>query len=183
MKERPILFNGEMVRAILDGRKTQTRRVIKWEALHKQAGLPFPTKVRLAWFNLLQGWGLDAGDNVLREVKCPYGLPGDRLWVREAFRCNGWATDMATIFYKAHENASYTEMCEQFPVADHKPLPVDTRWRHSIYMPRWASRITLEITDVRVERLQEISEKDAESEGMRESLGCHLAVEEFMELW
>ncbi len=148
MKERPILFSGPMVRAILEGRKTQTRRVVK--AKH----LPFVED--------LLGGLLDGKWN---QRPLPYGQPGDRLWVRETFRCNGWATDLATIFYKANEHNSYTEMCEQFPVEGKKRLPTDGRWRPSIHMPRWASRITLEITGVRVERLQDISEDDAKTEG------------------
>jgi len=126
--DRPILFSTPMIQAILDGRKSMTRRVVKppkWsEAIH--AGVDFP---------------------------CPHGIPGDRLWVREAW---AYATDFGNatdyIFYKA----SYIN---GGPYDDVK------RWRPSIFMPRSASRITLEITDVKVERLQEITNNDALYEG------------------
>ncbi|OLF82699.1 hypothetical protein AWH63_06755 [Marinobacter sp. C18] len=160
-KEKPILFKDEMVRAILSGQKTQTRRTIDWKRLHKQAGLSFPTKCRLAWFKAMKAWGLDAGDDVIREVTCPYGEVGDRLWVRETWRqfaagdecgCSEapcGCPDSGTVLFRADGDDS------------------ESRWRPSIHMPRWASRITLEITDVRVERLQDISEDDARAEGVQ----------------
>lgn len=140
MADRPILFSGPMVRALLAGTKTQTRRTLKSPygtlELTREGWKPVHTKV----------------------------FPGDRLWVREAWRCNGWATDLATIFYAASEGDGYTAMCEQYPVADKKPLRITAGWRPSIHMPRWASRLTLTVTDVRVERLQDISEEDADAE-------------------
>lgn len=142
MADRPILFSGPMVRALLAGTKTQTRRTLK---------SPYGT-LELA----REGW-----KPVHTKV-----FPGDRLWVREAWRCNGWASDLATIFYAASEGDGYTAMCEQYPVADKKPLRITAGWRPSIHMPRWASRLTLTVTDVRVERLQDISEADAIAEGI-----------------
>ena len=145
MTDRPIIFSAPMVKAMIAGRKTQTRRLLK-------KGCP-------ASRNLILPDGPNKGG-----VQMSYA-PGDRLYVREAHRCNGWASDVATIFYRASEGDGYTAMCEQWPVADHKPMPVSGKWRSPIHMPRWASRLTLTVTDVRVERLNEISEADAIAEG------------------
>jgi len=121
MKERPILFSAPMVRAILEGRKTMTRRVTKRLLL----GLP----------------------QAEMNAQCLYGQPGDRLWARET-----WAENIdGDIVYRA-DNGVAESMID--------------RWRPSIHMPRWASRITLEITGVRVERLNEITEADARAEGV-----------------
>lgn len=158
-KERPILFSAPMVRALLEGRKTQTRRIVDWERLHKQASLPFPTRVRLAWFKMLNGWGLDAGDDCMREVKCPYGQPGDRLYVREA-----WSPEFIWTGLPPREMIPG-------PVwywADGR-IPTHGDWtkpKPGIHMPRWASRITLEVTGVRVERLQDITPDDILAEGV-----------------
>jgi len=136
-KERPILFSGPMVRAILDGRKTQTRRVIK-----------------PAWLRCLDLDDLD--DRKTAIERCRHGKPGDRLWVREAFRIFSSETGPkdeigrpAVTHYRATD-------LHLFP---------DAKWKPSIHMPRWASRITLEIIAVRVERLNEISRGDAMAEG------------------
>lgn len=136
MAERPILFSAPMVRAILDGTKTQTRRIVKGAALDWLARDGFTPEFTSAPENHL----------------CPYGQPGDQLWVREA-----WAPhpqDATTTFYKAT-----TEAEPGFPVWSGP-------WRPSIHMPRRASRITLEITRVRVERLQDISDADCIAEGI-----------------
>ena len=133
MKERPIIFSGEMVRAILDGRKTQTRRVIKPQPDHIhtfQKGILLP----------------QIGD---KEIRCPYGQPGDRLWVRETWAKNNPVLD-AKVCYRA----------------DLMSPDLGKPWKPSIYMPRWASRITLEIVNVRVERVQEITEADVIAEGI-----------------
>ena len=126
MKERPILFSGPMVRAILDGRKTMTRRVVKPQSLII-SGHP-PRSIR----------------------QCPYGAPGDRLWVRETF---------------AHLTHNDTGEGEGY-IYRADGWDDDVKWKPSIFMPRWASRITLEITDVRVERLQDITNGDAITEGV-----------------
>ncbi|WP_225182133.1 ASCH domain-containing protein [Pectobacterium aroidearum] len=150
MKERPIIFNAEMVRAILDGRKTQTRRVVRHQ----------PDEDGLA--RLSGGPWMDTSEKVYR---CPYGEVGDRLWVREAFRVHSRATDVATLVYRASERNSWTEQTRRVPVsACGKPVSPE-KWTPSIHMPRWASRITLEITAVRVERLASISNADAAKEG------------------
>lgn len=159
MKERPILFSGPMVRAILDGRKTQTRRVVKPQPPENMAhvnNISFLRHVDHKWapsFNFqwceaeqkppraLERWPHDEYGPCA--IPCPYGKPGDRLWVRETFN---------------------NRMSEPVYKADNPDWPYG--WQPSIHMPRWASRITLEATGVRVERLQDISEEDALAEGI-----------------
>jgi len=155
MKERPILFSGLMVRAILDGRKTQTRRIIK----PQPSMVHFGDHEALGWEGNIcaDGW-LGVGVSRVKEwanyLKCPYGKPGDRLWVRET-----WAP-MSTFDPSPETGAVYK--------ADNYPSQsvIACKWKPSIHMPRWASRITLEITGVRVERLHDISEADAMAEGV-----------------
>jgi len=149
-KEHPIIFNGPMVRAILAGRKTQTRRVMKPQ--------PDPDgKVDVGEIGSTRGFAYVRGSRGGRctKIPCPYGQPGDRLWVRET-----WALT---------DQAGYHE-ADAWPVYRADDPDWETmegwRWRPSIHMPRWASRITLEITDVHVERLQDISAGDAAAEGV-----------------
>jgi len=144
MKERPILFSAAMVNAILSGRKTQTRRVVK--PMSRKAGGEYT------------GW-------VLPEYRtdCPYGQPGDRLWVRETFGSmirNVGGTPHEKLAYRADDPNAV--MCYSS-----EGMEVPIKWKPSIHMPRWASRITLEIVSVRVERLNEISEQDAIAEGIK----------------
>ncbi|EPF1283567.1 hypothetical protein ACSQOM_001150 [Klebsiella pneumoniae] len=155
MKERGMIFNGEMVRAILDGRKTQTRRPVKFPVHDKNLGCELAG-------NELAG-ELSAG-NYLNSA---FGKPGDRVWVREAFRVHSRATDVATLVYKASERNSWTEQTHRVPVAVCNKPATPEKWTPSLHMPRWASRILLEITDVRVERLNAISEEDAIAGGMQ----------------
>ena len=149
MKERGMIFNGEMVRAILDGRKTQTRRPIKWkqtrftEIGEREDGSKWP-------------WSEDAEHACDFWHPCPFGAVGDRIWVRET-----WAR--YNIDQNSHDIAYRATTPEDWPE--------EGRWRPSIHMPRWASRILLEITDVRVERLNAISEEDARAEGIIDG-GC-----------
>lgn len=150
MKERPILFSGEMVRAILAGTKTQTRRVVKvplWDPPMERAFAP--------------GCGIWRGADS-SEVRCPYGSAGSRLWVREAFARDYFS---ATPYLPPEQRHGYRADWTQ-RAADTAPEP---KWTPSIHMPRWASRLTLEVTGVRVERLQDISEEDARAEGIVES--------------
>ena len=144
VKERPVLFSGPMVRAILDGRKKMTRRVVR----------PQPDLSAMRWNG--ERWercyGYPAGHDGM-EHECPY-QPGDRLWVRETF---GYAhadgeggNPVDWVIYKADGDCD--ERCG--------------RWRPSIHMPRWASRITLEVVWVRVERVREITVEDARAEGV-----------------
>src|SRR5690348_2670942 len=156
MKERPILFNGEMVRAILEGRKTQTRRVVK----------PQPEFAEMPeWFTMSDGTWRVVEEEYPEEgsvhYRCPYGQPGDRLWVRET-----WQPIQLhdTTTGKTMRNALYREGNE---------IPFIDRWRPSIHMPRWASRITLEITNVRVERLEDISGWDVRAEGVETWMDVH----------
>lgn len=184
MKERPILFSGPMVRAILEGRKTQTRRVVmpQFNVLHQIRKDCAILTNRI--FRRGDGW-----------IKSPYGQPGDRLWVRETWvellhtspgsdqpeLCEGdkliepatsyvgadgkerWTYSGRVIAYRS---TSKVEFCDGDgfvgEMADKEDMP---RWKPSIHMPRWASRITLEITSIRVERVNEITADDAEREG------------------
>ncbi|HBW3433934.1 TPA: hypothetical protein MEZ05_000706 [Klebsiella pneumoniae] len=164
MKERGMIFNGEMVRAILDGRKTQTRRIIKWkqtrftEIGEREDGSKWP-------------WSEDAEHACDFWHPCPFGAVGDRIWVREAFRVHSRATDVATLVYKASERNSWAEQTHRVPVAVCNKPATPEKWTPSLHMPRWASRILLEITGVRVERLNAISEEDARAEGIIDG-GC-----------
>lgn len=158
IKSRPILFSGEMVRAILDGRKTQTRRIVKPQP---NAG-PKGELVNLGG----RDWGLL--DNDLSGLwPCPYGATGSHLWVKEAHRFGMHADLWDAVEYKADgawmkprwlDEATgwkFGEAC-----GENSGL-----WRSPIFMPRWASRILLEVTDVRVERVQDISAADVAAEG------------------
>ncbi|HBV9972668.1 hypothetical protein AZZ74_003619 [Klebsiella pneumoniae] len=183
MKERGMIFNGEMVRAILDGRKTQTRRPIKWkqtrftEIGEREDGSNWP-------------WSEDAEHACDFWHPCPFGAVGDRIWVRETWATlgneDGCCVDWEGKLCKGDERSAariYRASCEQRPgdyglwsipddaywkphTKEHK---FEGAWRPSIHMPRWASRILLEITNVRVERLQSITLGDICKE-----VGCGL---------
>jgi len=167
MKERPILFSGPMVRAILDGRKTQTRRVVKPQPSEVDGQLRTEGAAMIA---AIFGRLPTKEDEDAMKPVCPFGVPGDRLWVRETLRWSyneGQCThgiqhppEPADLLYDANDEYVEVGTEEQWAA-----LPA--RWERipSIHMPRWASRITLEVVSVRVERLQEISEKDAVAEG------------------
>lgn len=161
--EHPILFNGAMVRAILEGRKTQTRRVVK-----NLEGRPATSWMMHQAVECADSWSSDSG----WMGRCPYGQPGDRLWVREAFaivprtayrRSEGVQQTLRPDDPYDHDAAIYREGWSRSKGG--------FRWRPSIHMPRWASRILLEITAVRVERLRDISEADARAEGISDG-GC-----------
>ncbi|HEX5426525.1 MAG TPA: hypothetical protein VFW94_23460 [Candidatus Acidoferrales bacterium] len=172
MKELPIIFSPHSVREILAGRKTQTRRVIK---RYSDEGVSTPASYYdgMFWF--------EDGDTMALE--CSYGGLGDRLWVKEPWSLGKshdertphevWShlqntRQGVTVLYKAGGWKSVAPFERQEPVyPDNEPMP---EWagkrRHAMFMPRWASRITLEITDQRAERLQDISEKDIAAEGV-----------------
>ena len=162
MKERPILFNAEMVNAVLSGRKTQTRRLFKFQT---------EDHVELATGSDGRHCA-DDFENDLQYFECPYGKIGDQIWVRETFS----ETDYRTA-YRADINDGIHCIVE--------------KWTPSIHMPRWASRIQLEITGVRVERLNDISEEDAVAEGCDKSKSvaartigwCETPVRAFNRLW
>lgn len=146
VKEKPILFSGPMVKAILEDRKTQTRRVIKRMCL---TGPGF--------YDYVDG-------------SCSYGKPGDRLWVRETWRTEERESDLVDgIRFQADDHFQIIEDTQQasenWVVANNNRT--ELVWRPSIFLPRWASRITLEITDIRVQRVQEISVDDIVAEGVQ----------------
>ncbi|HIC1652442.1 TPA: morphogenetic protein [Klebsiella variicola] len=157
--ERGMIFNAEMVRALLDGRKTQTRRPVKFPVHDKNLGCELAG-------NELAG-ELSAGNYLNSE----FGKPGDRIWVRETFQGPLFDFDLMDSYCKDSTPFEKPEFCVY--KADGIPAPefydaddeLHCRWRPSIHMPRWASRILLEITDVRVERLKSISDRDALREG------------------
>lgn len=165
MREHPILFSGPMVRAILADQKTQTRRVLK-QATGPSLSVSIedePGVAELSWLHG-DGPGYEVHETIKR-VCCPYGQLGDRLWVRESFS-GPWCME-AQGGCAAVPPSKWGEGSRIWYWADGNPDFGDwTKPRPSIHMPRWASRITLEITDVRVQRLQDISEADCIAEGI-----------------
>ncbi|ERX41067.1 TPA: hypothetical protein NKN97_003005 [Pseudomonas aeruginosa] len=192
MKERPILFTGPMVRAIIEGRKTVTRRVMKYQP-HEDAS------VTVGNYNVTvvdrhgeqqpgpEAFGAWWSDGE-RGCICPHGQPGDQLWVRETWTDVNMCGAPA-LAYRADEDIR--DLMEEPGFLDDrgafnyddprvKPYPFacwyaeldQARWRPSIHMPRWASRILLEVTAVRVERLQDISEEQARAEGYPAEREC-----------
>jgi len=168
MKEHPILLNGEMVKAVLDGRKTQTRRMVKcliWTDPDSNPNTAAPFRY----------------GHVATTKPCPYGAPGDRLWVRETLvrlsetesfsmpetgkTIDGveYGANSATLYYWAY--AADRDYCEDY-TSEWEDKNKDKYIIPSIHMPRWASRITLEVVSVRVERVQEITNADAVAEGI-----------------
>ena len=178
MSDKPILFNGPMVRAILDGKKSMTRRVIKPQPVIREDGGP--------------EWGGWTGKHIANGPRycfggskvtldklisryCPYGQPGDTLWVRETcyiwghWRKNGLTATGRQRWMFVIDTPHTVVFDPNHPQIGCKANNRETRmyWRRpSIHMPRWASRLTLLVTSVRVERLQDISEEDAQAEGI-----------------
>jgi len=146
MKERPIIFSGPMVRAILDGKKTQTRRVLKPQP-------DFTTSGAFHWSP--RGYDHYGTRPMALADVCPYGMEGDRLYIRE----KTYGGDSGQL-----QDLCYAVACP-CGLSDDEHAKIKG-WKPSIHMPRWASRITLEIVDVRVERVQDISEGDVEAEGV-----------------
>ena len=165
MKERPIIFNTEMVKAILEGRKTMTRRVIK-----PQPNKPEGTAHDWEW----KPAGMLCYDDYFRSHAvnyCPYGQVGDGLWVRETWLEDEKADSIEAVHGHIYYKADYIKTFEK------------TIWRPSIFMPRWASRIDLEITDIRVERLQEISDEDMLAEGCASTHYTQKGDEVYIDAW
>ena len=183
MKERPILFSGAMVRAILAGNKTQSRRIVKpspspdIECFQQNEMLP----------QIWHGMFRHTDGKLYRKSwddKCPYGKPGDQLWVREVFR----------VYDSSKECACYDECrCAKYhgsPIYRATDELAVGPWRPSIHMPRKFSRITLEITGIRVERLQAIGPADCDAEGIerttahtRDGAGCLARIDDYRALW
>lgn len=164
IKERPILFSGEMVRAILEGRKTQTRRVVKIaDPFGKGVSVDSPSESIGAVSE--NEWAyFDAMGGMSGPVKCPYGQPGDRLWVRETWSVHPAMDEWKPSDISPDNSVDYIAGPDRFSGFG--------KTRPSIFMPRWASRITLEIVSVRVERLQDIKSADAEAEGVERVGRC-----------
>lgn len=182
MKERPILFNTEMVRAILDGRKTQTRRVINFGKLSNiKRGRLFYSKTFDSWAIEDKGPSPEADITL---VNCPYGKVGDKLWVRETFAVGSVVGAENDEWYlsqcKGENNFIPKEYCIRNDIGVE-----DVIWKPSIFMPRKASRITLEIQNIRVERLQDITLEDAREEGInpKEIGSDYEGIKAFEKLW
>ena len=176
-QEREVLFSGPMVRAILDGTKTQTRRVMK----------PQPDDATdLGLWAWSPRKGVSGYNQRTAYLGCPYGVPGDRLWVRETWADVNTESGPALMYRADSEVRNWRDFSTKFgpdygagPSMDYDSYAGDYtmwwsdlhagapghRWRPSIHMPRWASRLTLEVAGVRVERVQNISEADARAEG------------------
>lgn len=161
-----MIFNGEMVRAILDGRKTQTRCIMKNQPAGDYPNTPALIRSVGGGFQWYGHYGVSSIFN------CPFGAVGDRIWVRETFQ-GPLVTEELFEEYRANpEKFETPQYCEYAADGGARPEYCDLDdnlrhgWRPSIHMPRWASRILLEITSVRVERLNDISQEDAQAEGM-----------------
>ncbi len=180
MKEHPIIFSSPMIRAILEDRKTQTRRIIlpqptktindwSWDAE------PVPAVIYRRWpHRLIESRGRQkrsAGELTPAKIRCRYGVPGDRCWVKESFLYRN--NNRESVVYRADLDSEVAGMGAMYG-----------GWKPSIHMPRSASRITVEITEVRVQRLQEISEGDAIAEGITCTHDVDgSAQDHFAELW
>lgn len=173
MKERPILFSGPVVRAILEGRKTMTRRAINPQppegtiGMYVEETIDFSAKTEW-WYTEYLNNGRRWTDGGL--TKCPYGTIGDRLWVKEAWcrevdPITSLPLDGAALYAATEDRHVIMDDGDGFAVIN-KDGTERSAWRSPIFMPRWASRITLEITNIRVERLQSIGEEDARAEGI-----------------
>ncbi len=144
MKDHPIPFRSEMVKAILEGRKTMTRRPLKWQP---------DEDAKITVLKGIAYIGDSTSGGLVTRVPCKYGIPGDLLWVKETWTCSKTDGLIPVPMYRADGELSHE---------DGSPI----KWTPSLFMPRWASRITLEITNIRVERVQEITEEDAFKEGV-----------------
>ena len=180
IKEHPIIFSGSMIRAILDGSKSQTRRVISPQPVDEDECGPYIQVPEVT------DWG--CGETLTfmgrKHIKCPYGVPGDMLWVRETFVIEDTGDygppnplpEDRPVRIEGDDIEGEIYLIPHYRATEPEPhiVPWDridgcddtTRWHPSIHMPRWASRISLTVKDVRVERVQDISEEDARDEGV-----------------
>lgn len=192
-RERGILFSAPMVKALLAGTKGQTRRLVKPQPMTSAAG------VYADRYNRSEQWAFWLPDNRMTEPRtwaCPYGVVGDRLWVREAW-CSGdrWTGEEhdppQTIRYRADNGARTfrSDRSGDWFTPDMYAWSAPKKWKPGIHMFRWMSRITLEVTGVRVERLQDISEEDARAEGVEPDADCMTNrcrrpyFDRYMDLW
>ena len=178
-KERPILFNGAMVRAILEGRKTVTRRLVKGGQIptecHDENDPAFRWSAigqhdRRYGFNVFGATEGECAKQLAEYGRCPYGLPGDRLWVRETWYCDHFEIISGPYLKPVGLDVDEARECGVLVYAADGLTPYEAEqpdWKPSIHMPRWASRILLEITHVRVERLQDITRSDIRAEGLQ----------------
>ncbi len=162
VKERGIIFNGEMVRAEREGRKNQTRRIVKtpkWAAPNTMELDPHSDGIL----------AINEKTGCFANIKCPYGVPGDRLWIKEWWRIEGCATPAVNskyaviLQYKA--DGKNGVIPTESDLDQHLALNAKTKWRPPLFMNRWASRVTLEVNAVRVERVQDITPMDCIGEG------------------
>jgi hypothetical protein len=200
MKERPVLFNGDMVRAILDGRKTQTRRVMKVQP--SEHFHPMNMALELDYSARWYTPGIEDKDGYLQPAKkqvfgvagedegyaCPFGAVGDQLWVRETFMdLTGTGIEANTGLYEGY---AYRADTPPGSLGDETRKEYKLKWTPSLHMPRKACRLLLEITGVRVERLNVISHEDAEREGIHTEVWDQTVVarnyaaeDEFFQFW
>ena len=195
MTEHPIIFTGPMVRAILDGSKTQTRRVIKPQPACGLAGAYFDKYDDGPQWNW---WTLDSRVvNSAHIHRCPYGKPGDTVWVKETWQVYGYSTWTCRlepfVGYKA-DDSTRNRVCfqkgptvpgnEDLPIVERFPA-VTHKWRSSRYMPRWVCRLLLRVKSVRVERVQDIGNVDALREGCNIDWrpAPHDPISQFAALW
>lgn len=189
-KERPILFSAPMVRAILEGRKTVTRRPIKPSMRGFDVSFELHQQDDGSW-RPMHTFDESCMDDQGTEhpVVCPFGKPGDRLWVRETWYCDHFEVLCGPYLKPADLDVSEARDDGTLVYAADGLTPYEADqpvWKPSIHMPRWASRILLEVTDVRVERLQEISEDQAKAEGPDLPVAEHLDAAwgvQFRRLW
>lgn len=187
--ERPILFSGEMVRAILDGRKTQTRRVVKFSGpknitYQSQCHFDFKSVIPckkggyVFWDSEYSNHLQEFHDKVYADerngMQCPYGKPGDYLWVRETW-------DVRFLEGVNEKQLCFRADMTSIKCPDKFKGELNYNWRPSIFMPRWASRILLEVVSVRVERLKEMKYEDLEREGLSGEVNC--AIDSWINLW
>lgn len=169
MKERPILFSGPMVRAIREGRKTQTRRIVKpqpfidpkrgltWEPRGHAPNKPSYVERNVNWNPI---------SNAMMDFGCPQGQPGDWIWVRETWRTTDSLDHCKPSDLRPGAPVEYRAGGHNVNGFQGEPMTGMGRWRPSIFMSKWMSRIILEIVSVRVEMLQDIGDEDAEAEGI-----------------